>query len=129
MTVEEMMKIVDEAPTDCEKHPNIEDVEVEEWLATRKREALKIDPETAEVTWWYAQTLDPYGINPDLPEEYQQIGRESFARPPGSDIWVWFGDLPIQTQHRLEELHGWRLHLFVYLNEIVDSPRGGAADN
>jgi hypothetical protein len=49
MTVAEMMKIVDEASTDCEKHPD--DVEVEEWLATRKREALKIDPETAEVTW------------------------------------------------------------------------------
>jgi hypothetical protein len=66
----------------------------EQWLAIRKEAALKIDPETAEVEWWYAQTLDPYGVNPELPEEYQQVGREYFARSPGSDVWVWFGDLP-----------------------------------
>ena len=46
---------------------------------------LKIDPETAEVTWIFAETLEPYGINPDLPEECRQIGREYFARDPGSD--------------------------------------------
>jgi len=79
--------------------------EVEEWLATRKREALKIDPETAEVTWWYAQTADPYGVDPTLPDEYQQIGRESFACRPGSDIWVWFGDLPDTSKKRLWEKH------------------------
>jgi hypothetical protein len=37
---------------------------------------------------WYAQTLDPYGVDPDLPEELQQAGREYFARSPGSDVWV-----------------------------------------
>ena len=35
---------------------------VEQWLATRKEAGLKIDPETAEVDWIYAQTLDPYGV-------------------------------------------------------------------
>jgi hypothetical protein len=80
-----------------------DDVKVEEWLATRKREALKIDPETAEVTWWYAHTFDPYGVDPNLPEECQQIGPVSFARRPGSDIWVWFGDLPIQTRKMLDD--------------------------
>ena len=54
----------------------------------------QIDPETAEVEWCYAQTLDPYGIDPDLPEECWQVGREYFARAPGSDVWVSFGDLP-----------------------------------
>jgi hypothetical protein len=39
-----------------------EKAEIEQWLAIRKKEALKIDPETAEVGWWYAQTLDPYGV-------------------------------------------------------------------
>jgi hypothetical protein len=37
---------------------------VEEWLAIRKEEGLKIDPDTAEVNWHYAQTLDPYGVDP-----------------------------------------------------------------
>ena len=64
------------------------------WLASRKEAGLKIDPETAEVEWTYAQTLDPYGVYPELPEEYWQVGREYFARSPGSDVWVWFGDLP-----------------------------------
>ena len=54
--------------------------EIEEWLAIRKAEALKIDPDTAEVDWEYGQTLDPYGVYPELPEEYQQVGREYFAR-------------------------------------------------
>src|SRR5438132_170649 len=52
--------------------------------ALRKGVGLQIDPETAEVEWTYAQTLDPYGDGLDLPEEYQQVGREYFARSPGS---------------------------------------------
>jgi hypothetical protein len=70
------------------------DDERKAWLAIRKEAGLKIDPETAEVHWGYGQTLDPYGVDPDLPEELQQIGREYFARSPGSDVWVHFGDLP-----------------------------------
>ena len=64
------------------------------WLASRKEAGLKIDPETAEVEWTYAQTLDPYGVYPELPEENRQVGRAYFARSPGSDVWVSFGDLP-----------------------------------
>ncbi len=75
--------------------------EIEEWLAIRKAEALKIDPDTAEVHWEYGQTLDPYGVYPELPDEFQQIGREYFARVPGSQIWVSFGDLPEETRDRL----------------------------
>lgn len=51
-----------------------DDMTVEQWLAIRKEAARQIDPETAEVDWWYVQTMDPYGVDPDLPEEYQQIG-------------------------------------------------------
>jgi hypothetical protein len=47
------------------------------------------------------QTLDPYGVDPDLPEELQQVGREYFARRPGSDIWVSFGDLPAEICEKL----------------------------
>ena len=75
------------------------------WLASRKEAGLKIDPETAEVDWTYAQTLDPYGVYPELPEECQQIGREYFARAPGSDVWVWFGDLPDAIRSALWEKH------------------------
>jgi hypothetical protein len=74
-----------------------EQIEVKKWLAIRKRAGRKIDPETAEVTWAYRQVLDPYGIYPELPEECYCVGREYFARSPGSDIWVCFGDLPTAT--------------------------------
>src|SRR6478752_10483747 len=74
--------------------------EIRKYLDDRKREAVKIDPQTAEVTWWYAETLDPYGIC-NLPPEAQQIGREYFARHRSSEIWVWFGDLPEGTSTKL----------------------------
>ena len=79
--------------------------EREIWLAIRKEAGLKIDPETAEVEWIYGLTLDPYGVYPDLPEEYQQVGREYFARSPGSDVWVNFDDLPAATDDALWEKH------------------------
>ena len=62
------------------------------------------------MTWSYELTLDPYGVQPELPLEYQQIGREYFARTPDSNIWVWFGDLPDETVGRLLELHGAKLY-------------------
>jgi len=81
---------------------------VEEWLRLRKEEGRRIDPETAEVLWSYAQTLDPYGVY-DLPEELQQVGREYFARSPGSDIWVHFDDLPDDTREPLWTMHSSKL--------------------
>jgi hypothetical protein len=75
------------------------------WRATRKEAGLKIDPETAEVECIYVRILDPYGIYPDPPEEYQQVGREYFARAPGSDVWVSFGDLPEATCDALWKKH------------------------
>jgi len=68
-----------------------------EFRAIRKEAGLNIDPETAEVDWIWAQTLDPYGLGPKLPPECDQVGREYFARSPGSDIWVSFDDLPDET--------------------------------
>jgi hypothetical protein len=67
------------------------------WLAARKEAGALIDPRTAEVMRAYGQTLDPYGVDPDLPEEYRQIGRNYFARAPLSDVWVSFEDLPSET--------------------------------
>jgi hypothetical protein len=71
-----------------------EEMTVKQWLAIRKEEALKIDPDTAEVDWSYGRIMDPYGIDPDLPEELQCTGRNYFARRPGSSVWVSFHDLP-----------------------------------
>jgi len=85
------------------------DQELKEFRSIRKQAAQHIDPETAEVEWLYVQTADPYGINPDLPEEMQQVGRGYFARAPGSDIWVWFGDLPEATSTALWERHKQKL--------------------
>jgi hypothetical protein len=81
------------------------DENVKPWLAIRKEAGLHINPETAEVDWAYAQTLDPYGVEPNLPEECQQIGRAYFARSPGSDVWVHFWDLPAATRDALWEKH------------------------
>jgi hypothetical protein len=75
----------------------------------RKAVGFQIDPETAEVDWTYAQTLDPYGDDQNLPEECQQVGREYFARCPGSDLWIWFGDLPDATRDALLKKHKSRL--------------------
>jgi hypothetical protein len=79
------------------------DQEFEEFRATRKEAGERIDPLTAEVMWVTAQTLDPYGIDPDLPEELWQIGAEFFARSPDSDIWVLSDDLPAATYTALRE--------------------------
>ena len=94
--------------------------ELEEWLAIRKAEGLHIDPDTAEVDWDYAQTLDPYGVYPDLPDEWQQVGREYFARSPGSDIWVCFDDLPKNTRDALWERHNSKLAFPAGLEDVLE---------
>jgi hypothetical protein len=87
----------------AERERKGDDPEAKAWLDERKREALLIDPATAEVHWSFEQTLDPYGMIPDLPEQFQQVGREYFARRPGSDIWVHFGDLPDKVREKLRK--------------------------
>jgi hypothetical protein len=93
--------------------------EIRDYLADLKREALQIDAETAEVTWCYAVGADPYGIERDLPPEYQQVGREYYARRPTGEIWVWFGDLPDATRKRLLELHERKLAFPAGLEELL----------
>jgi hypothetical protein len=68
--------------------------------ALRKAVGLQIDPETAEVFWTYAQVMDPYGDDPNLPEEYECVGRAYFARSPKPDVWVEFSDLSDATRDR-----------------------------
>jgi hypothetical protein len=82
---------------------SVEETTVKEWLAIRKEAGLRIDPETAEVTWIYAEEVDPYGVHPDLPEEWSSVSRKTFARSPGSNVWVYFGDLPAATRDAFEK--------------------------
>jgi hypothetical protein len=72
----------------------MEKPEVREWLTIRREAGLKLDPKTAEVTWWHAQTLDPYGVCNEFPKRLSCVGRAYFARSPENNIWVEFGDLP-----------------------------------
>jgi hypothetical protein len=72
----------------------------QQWLAIRKEAGLKIDPETAEVFWEHGQVPDPYGLY-DLTDEEYCVGRNYFARAPGSDVWVSFDDLPDAVCDRL----------------------------
>jgi hypothetical protein len=84
--------------------------EREQFLADRVREGLEIDPETAEVEWVYVRAMDPYGIDPDLPEELHQTVRGYFARSPGG-AWVCFYDLPDATRNALWQKHKGKLAL------------------
>jgi len=63
----------------------------------------QIDPKTAEATWFRAPIHDPYEIYPELPEEYNHVEEQWFARSAGSDIWVCFSDLPDATRDALWE--------------------------
>ena len=96
-----------------------DEMSVEQWLAIRKEAGLKIDPETAEVEWWYALVLDPYGVNPEIKEVELCVGREYFAREPGSDIWVCFSDLPEKTSEALWDKHSRRLAFPAGLEELT----------
>jgi hypothetical protein len=75
------------------------DKETEAWLAIRKEAAKAIDPATAELTWAYGPVGNPCGIYP--PDESDCIGREYFARAPGSDVWVSFHDLDTSVRDEL----------------------------
>ena len=80
-------------------------LKVEQWLQVRKEAGLKIDPATVEVDYEMGCPADPYCIRDreELHPEQRQTGRVYFARSPGSDIWVHFGDLPDATRNAVWE--------------------------
>lgn len=100
--------------------------EINRWLAIRQEEALNIDPDTAEVMWCHALDLDPYGVLDEweLPEEFHQVGRARFARAPGSDVWVEFGDLPDAVRQSLWNKYSRQLTFPAGLDgpEIIETP-------
>ena len=64
----------------------------------RKEAGRKIDPETAEVDYFYVPRIE-YDIY-DMRGFYEEV-RNYFARSPGSSIWVRFEDLPDETRNKL----------------------------
>jgi hypothetical protein len=60
----------------------------------------KIDPETAELTWGYANVVDPYGMTDD---EMECIGIEYFVIVCGRAVA--FTDLPDELDAALREKH------------------------
>ena len=89
--------------TEGNVNKTVDELTIEQWLQVRKEEGRKIDPDTAEVWWNWAETGDPYGVYPHPPGEYQCVGRVYFGRSPGSDIWVSFKDLSDETRRQLWE--------------------------
>jgi hypothetical protein len=78
--------------------------ELRQWLASRKEAAQAIDVESCEVGVWYADELDPYGIDRALGEfclDGASINRVGFVRSPDSNGWVYVGDLPDQKYSAL----------------------------
>ena len=81
-----------------------------------ERESVRrqIDPEKATVFFVYGQVLDPYGDDPDLPEEEWCVGRQYFAVDPRDGVAVVLWDLPETTREALEQkrrdadAEGWR---------------------
>src|SRR5262245_57972875 len=73
------------------------------WLAGRKEAGQNADIETCEVGKFYVQTMDPYGVDPNLPEELQQIGGLLFVCSPQSNGWICVYDLPPAKRDALYE--------------------------
>src|SRR5262249_47340067 len=64
VTWEQLLAILDRRATEIQRQSG-DQMPVKQWLAIRKEAGLKIDPETAEVTWIFVFELDPYGVHPD----------------------------------------------------------------
>jgi hypothetical protein len=63
------------------------ELDVEQFLAIRKSEALKINPRTADATWLMPTSATVTGFAMIFSPETCS-GRAYYARAPGSDIWV-----------------------------------------
>jgi hypothetical protein len=72
----------------------------EVWKELRELAGRQIDPTTAEVLCSSGKIGDPYGV---YPNERDCIGRLYFARSPGTNLWIEFGDLPEATRVALKE--------------------------
>jgi hypothetical protein len=67
--------------------------EAQAFLEGRLKEAERIDPQTCEIRWWFADAVNLYGIFEDH-EEFCCFGKERFVRNVPDGDWVWVGHLP-----------------------------------
>jgi hypothetical protein len=79
------------------------------WLEDRTKAARRINPKTAEVTWIYSGRHYPSTVTPSVRDGCYQVGREYYARSPGSEEWVRFGFLPQKTLDALWAMHSSKL--------------------
>jgi hypothetical protein len=102
--------------------PKVVKVPIDYLARLRRAAGLQIDPETAEVHWTYARTLDPYGDYASIPKELDQVGREYFARVPNTDVWIVFSDLPSATAKGLLKKHASKLAFPAGLEDVFQTP-------
>jgi hypothetical protein len=81
----------------------LKDADKKAFWMQRKEAGFKIDPDTAKLYCIMGDDFDPYWLFSDEPEWPSSAARVSFARAPGSDIWVEFGDLPETTRDAIRD--------------------------
>jgi hypothetical protein len=87
--------------TDTDNGTNEDGMDLDAWLAIRKREGGRIDPSNVEMLWLHTQIIDPYGVYGEPPPECWGVGRTYFFRNIGSEIWVASTDIPKETMEKL----------------------------
>jgi hypothetical protein len=85
--------------------------EGQKWLAVREEEALRINPDTAEVWVDYGRCSDPYNLYPEMPDWALfpcdrgacdgQLNELYFVRRPLGNVWVWVGSLSGEVRNAL----------------------------
>ena len=97
-----------EAAMDWEDVHKLGNAEYHAEIERRRKIGLTIDPARAETTFWWADVFDPYWLRP---RKYHGrcVGREEFARNPGTEEWVNFADLPEKTRDELWQRDGRKL--------------------
>jgi len=88
--------------------------EAQAFLEERRKEAERIDPQTCEIAWWYADWVDIYGIFERT--EHAYFSKECFVRNGPDGIWVCGNDLPergalIERIEREAEAEAYALYL------------------
>jgi hypothetical protein len=85
--------------------------DAQRWLAVRQEEAVRINPDTAEVWMDYGRCSDPYNLYPEMPDWALfacdrgacdgQLNELYFVRRPLGKVWVWVGSLSEEVRNAL----------------------------
>jgi hypothetical protein len=122
-------------PTKVSQFPH----DAADWLAVRKAEAAKIDPDLAEVYWDYGKYADPYHLYPNMPDwaldtddrDDQCCGNSQcedplctyrtiyFVRNPYSETMVHTGDLCEGLNTALFNRLHFQDHRFAFIRDVA----------